>query len=195
MHDYSLLESTVLSFFMLFKNISPHWKNQWINHWTYSSQKQRERNTIIQTASWGVFLSNQDAGNKCVNLLILWSRRYLQNLFIHIDWNWKCRIFSFLLWSMSLRTLYTEWATHLYKGFVDHVLRHYLPSRMADTEGTYRAEEKSLCVVWWSWFLLLLTTSASTCLKHSRNNVRRFFLSSVVCRQVLTTKTERHYKI
>ena len=46
-------------------------------------------------------------------------------------------------------------------------------------DKAYRAEKKSLYVVWWSLFLLLLTTSASTCLKHSPNHVRRLFLSSV----------------
>ena len=43
----------------------------------------------------------------------------------------------------------------------------------------YRAEKISLYVVWRSLFLLLLITSASTCLQHSRNHVRRNFLSSV----------------
>ena len=48
----------------------------------------------------------------------------------------------------------------------------------------YRAEKKSLYVVWWSLLLLLLITSAWTCLRHSRNHVQRLFLSSVVRFQV-----------
>ena len=43
----------------------------------------------------------------------------------------------------------------------------------------YRAEKKSLYMVWWNLFLLLLITSATTCLKHSHNHRQRLFLSSV----------------
>ena len=43
----------------------------------------------------------------------------------------------------------------------------------------YRDEKKSSYMVWWGLLLLMLMTSASTCLKHSRNHVRRLFLSSV----------------
>ena len=39
----------------------------------------------------------------------------------------------------------------------------------------YRAEKKSLYVVWWSCLLLLLVISAFTCLKTSCNNLQRFF--------------------
>ena len=58
--------------------------------------------------------------------------------------------------------------------------KSYSVYRDVDTKFTYRAEKKSLYVVWWSLFLLLLTTSASTCLQHSRNHVRGRFLSSVL---------------
>ena len=49
----------------------------------------------------------------------------------------------------------------------------------------YRAEKKSLYLVWWSSSLLLLITPASACLKHSRNLVRRLFLSSVKLKRPL----------